>query len=100
VGLEDAGIVQQRFDLFERMDDFDQPRVVIKEGAVRDRSESLVEFGEFGVCLRCIALAGSIESADSAESWPADGSNSASDLLTLGSRRRVNGSPLPVYRRH
>src|SRR5690348_5229904 len=42
VGLENADIVQQHFDLFECMDDFDQSCVVIEECAVCDHSESLV----------------------------------------------------------
>ena len=63
VALENACIVQQSFDLFQRINDFYQPRIVIEEGAVRDRSESLMELLEFGVCRRCATQGGAAGSA-------------------------------------
>ncbi len=49
VGVEDGGIGEQEFDLFQPVQQFDQARVVVVEGAVHDGAAALTEFGELGV---------------------------------------------------
>ena len=49
VGVEDAGVVEQHFDFFERVQRLDEARVVEVERAFDHRAEALVVLGELGV---------------------------------------------------
>ena len=47
--VQNLRAVEEHLDFFERVEDLNQPRVVIQECAVRGSAKALVKFLEFGV---------------------------------------------------
>src|SRR6185369_463969 len=65
--IHDSMVRQQRLHSLECIDNFNEPRIVIKECAVSLYSESLVEFLQFNVGPRSAATFGDIESSQGSD---------------------------------
>ena len=53
VGIQRIRFLQKDLHTLQRVQNLDQPGVMIEEGAVRDPAKALAEFGQLGIGTRC-----------------------------------------------
>ncbi len=73
VGVQNGRIVEQGLDPLQRVDGFDQARVMVVEGALHGAAVTLAELGQFGVRLGGAALVAGVQPGQGTDAVDAAG---------------------------